>query len=610
MADSGPRRKLAAILAADVVGFSKKMGEDEDRTLSNLKACRSLTDAAIKQNHGRIFGSAGDSVIAEFASPVDAVVAATEFQRNIRDRNEGVSDEDQMLFRVGLNLGDVIIEGDNLYGDGVNVASRLEASAEPGGITLSGKFHDEVCRKLDMSFVRTGEQVMKNITSPVQTYKIEVSSLPKTEPSPKTEPIIETSAEDRVSTSEQALVEKPPTIAVLPFSNMSGDSEQDYFVDGITEDIITNLSLWRTFPVISRNSSFTFKGKSMNLKDAAKELGSRYIVEGSVRKGGQRVRITAQLIDAEHDHHLWSEKWDKNLEDIFDIQDEVSASIAAQINPTLEDYERERIERVKPSNYNAWETYLKSLQIFNNRNPSDHEDIELKKAQSLCEKSIELDDSMSLAYSLLAKICEWELLQFTTDDSKKTLDEMLTYAKKAEELDSKNPIAVYGIARHYFFSGKFDQSKFYSERAVQLNPSFPDAQNILGQSLVHSGKFAESEKHFLKAIELNPLDPNAILYKDGLFFAQMGLGNYEIAYSLIEECISQFSKAGFYKGFRAAVLGYLDKKSEAKNALDVYLSLRPNLKTKDDYKKIFVPNSSLADIIIEGLCLAGWEPED
>ena len=610
MADSGPRRKLAAILAADVVGFSKKMGEDEDRTLSNLKACRSLTDAAIKQNHGRIFGSAGDSVIAEFASPVDAVVAATEFQRNIRDRNEGVSDEDQMLFRVGLNLGDVIIEGDNLYGDGVNVASRLEASAEPGGITLSGKFHDEVCRKLDMSFVRTGEQVMKNITSPVQTYKIEVSSLPKTEPSPKTEPIIETSAEDRIPTSEQALVEKPPTIAVLPFSNMSGDSEQDYFVDGITEDIITNLSLWRTFPVISRNSSFTFKGKSMNLKDAAKELGSRYIVEGSVRKGGQRVRITAQLIDAEHDHHLWSEKWDKNLEDIFDIQDEVSASIAAQINPTLEDYERERIERVKPSNYNAWETYLKSLQIFNNRNPSDHEDIELKKAQSLCEKSIELDDSMSLAYSLLAKICEWELLQFTTDDSKKTLDEMLTYAKKAEELDSKNPIAVYGIARHYFFSGKFDQSKFYSERAVQLNPSFPDAQNILGQSLVHSGKFAESEKHFLKAIELNPLDPNAILYKDGLFFAQMGLGNYEIAYSLIEECISQFSKAGFYKGFRAAVLGYLDKKSEAKNALDVYLSLRPNLKTKDDYKKIFVPNSSLADIIIEGLCLAGWEPED
>jgi TolB-like protein/class 3 adenylate cyclase len=610
MAESGPRRKLAAILAADVVGFSKLMGENEDRTLSNLKACRSLTDEAIKLNHGRIFGSAGDSVIAEFASPVDAVVAATEFQRNLRDRNEGVSDEDQMLFRVGLNLGDVIIEGDNLYGDGVNVAARLEASAEPGGITLSGKFHDEVCRKLDISFVSTGEQVMKNITNPVPTYKIEVSSLPKTEASPKTESIIETSAEDQGSTSDKVLDEKPPAIAVLPFANMSGDPEQEYFADGITEDIITNLSLWKTFPVISRNSSFTFKNKSVNLKEVSEELRARYIVEGSVRKGGQRVRITAQLIDAEQDHHLWSEKWDKNLEDIFDIQDEVSASIAGQINPTLEDYERERVERIKPTNYNAWETYLKSLQIFNNRNPSDHEDIELKKALKLCEEAIKLDASMSLAYSLLAKICEWELLQFTTEDSKKTLKDMLSYAKKAEELDSKNPIAAYGIARHYFFSGKFEQAKFYSERAIQLNPSYPDAQNILGQSLVHSGNFIESEKHFLKAIELNPLDPNAILYKDGLYFAQMGLGNYETAYLLIEECISQFSKAGFYKGFRAAVLGYLDRDTEAKNALNEYLSLRPNLKTKEDYKRIFVNNSSLADILIEGLCRAGWKPED
>ena len=609
MAEFSPRRKLAAILAADVVGFSKMMGDNEDRTLRNLNACRSLTDEAIKINHGRIFGSAGDSIIAEFASPVDAVVAATEFQRNLRDRNEGVSEEDKMHFRVGLNLGDVIIEGDNLYGDGVNVAARLEASAEPGGITLSGKFHDEVCRKLDMSFVSTGEQVMKNITNPVPTFKIEVSSLPKTDEISKTGIKTEDSTENPTHTSENFTDKKPPTIAVLPFSNMSGDPEQDFFVDGITEDIITNLSLWRTFPVISRNSSFTLKGKSMNLKDASKELGSRYIVQGSVRKGGQRLRITAQLIDAEQDHHLWSEKWDKNLEDIFDIQDEVSASIAAQINPTLEGYERDRIERIKPNNFNAWETYLKSLQIFNNRNPSDHEDIELNQALKLCKEAIGLDKSMSHAYSLLAKICEWELLQFTTEDSNKTINDMLSYAKKAEELDSKNPIAAYGIARHYFFSGKFEQARIYSERSIQLNPSYPDAQNILGQSLVHSGKFAESEKHFLKAIELNPLDPNAILYKDGLYFAQMGLGNYEKAYSLIEECISQFSKAGFYKGFRAAVLGYIGNQPEANIALEEYLSLRPNLKTKEDYKRIFVPNSSLADILIEGLCKAGWKPK-
>ena len=356
MNESKPRRKLAAILAADVVNFSMLMGENEDRTLKNLKACRTLTDDCISANHGRIFGSAGDSIIAEFASPVDAVIAATEFQRSLRQRNEGVPEEDQMLLRVGLNLGDVIIEGDNLYGDGVNVAARLEALAEPGGISLSGKFHEEVCRKLDMSFVSTGEKEMKNIRTPVPTYKIEISELPKLDSAASSATLSNNMEDGKDSLGKESTDGKPPAIAVLPFTNMSGDPEQDYFVDGITEDIITNLSLWRTFPVISRNSSFTYKGKSVNVKDVAEELGVRYIVEGSVRKGGNRIRITAQLIDAEQDHHLWSERWDKNLEDIFDVQDEVSASIAAQVNPTLEDYERDRIERSRPINFSAWET--------------------------------------------------------------------------------------------------------------------------------------------------------------------------------------------------------------------------------------------------------------
>jgi TolB-like protein/class 3 adenylate cyclase len=609
MNESKPRRKLAAILAADVVDFSMLMGENEDRTLKNLKACRTLTDDCISANHGRIFGSAGDSIIAEFASPVDAVIAATEFQRSLRQRNEGVPEEDQMLLRVGLNLGDVIVDGDNLYGDGVNVAARLEALAEPGGISLSGKFHEEVCRKLDMSFVSTGEKEMKNIRTPVPTYKIEISELPKLDSAASSTTLSNSMEGGKESLGKESTDGKPPAIAVLPFTNMSGDPEQDYFVDGITEDIITNLSLWRTFPVISRNSSFTYKGKSVNVKDVAEELGVRYIVEGSVRKGGNRIRITAQLINAEQDHHLWSEKWDKSLEDIFDVQDEVSTSIAAQVNPTLADYERDRIERSRPVNFSAWETYLKSLHRFNERDPSDHEDNELKEARFLCEQAIELDDSMSHAYSLLSQICVSELLQFTTEDSNRTLNDILLNAKKATELDSKNPIAAESIASYYFFSGKFEEAKQYSMRAVKLNPSYPEAQNRLGQSYVHSGEYAESEKHFRKAIELNPLDTNSIVYKDGLFFAQMGLGNYELAHELIEECILQFPNTGFYRGFRASVKGYLDKGDEAKAALDDYLKLRPNLKTKDDYKKIFVPNSSLADILIEGLVKAGWEPE-
>ena len=318
MSENIPRRKLAAILAADVVGFSKMMGKNEDRTLKNLKACRTITDESIVSNHGRIFGSAGDSIIAEFASPVDAIVAATEFQRSLKQRNQEVDEEHQMKFRVGLNLGDVIIEDENLYGDGVNVAARLEALAEPGGISLSGKFHDEVCRKLDMSFISTGEQEMKNIHNPVLTYKVELSHLPelsKKDTSQIKEPEVSEPIEEGNS--------KPPAIAVLPFTNMSGDPEQEYFADGITEDIITNLSLWKTFPVISRNSSFAFKGKTTKLKETAKQLSVKYIVEGSVRKGGNKVRITAQLIDASEDHHLWSKKWDRSIDDIFEVQDEV-----------------------------------------------------------------------------------------------------------------------------------------------------------------------------------------------------------------------------------------------------------------------------------------------
>ena len=609
MNESKPRRKLAAILAADVVNFSMLMGENEDRTLKNLKACRTLTDDCISANHGRIFGSAGDSIIAEFASPVDAVIAATEFQRSLRQRNEGVPEEDQMLLRVGLNLGDVIVEGDNLYGDGVNVAARLEALAEPGGISLSGKFHEEVCRKLDMSFVSTGEKEMKNIRTPVPTYKIEISELPKLDSAASSTTLSNSMEGGKESLGKESTDGKPPAIAVLPFTNMSGDPEQDYFVDGITEDIITNLSSWRTFPVISRNSSFTYKGKSVNVKDVAEELGVRYIVEGSVRKGGNRIRITAQLIDAQADHHLWSHKWDRNVDDIFEVQDEVSTLIAAQVSPTLGSHERERIERSKPTNFNAWEYYLKSLHMFNERSTTDGEDINLGKARELCEKAIELDTSFSHGHAMLAKICRSELLQFTKEDSEKTLNEILEHSKKATELDPQNPVAALMTATHYFFKGNFSQARKFSEKSVELNPSYPEAYMRLAQAMIHTGDYKNSEELVRKSLELDPLDPQLWDRKVPHFFIYMGLEDYQNAYELVEEILEDIPNAGMYRGFRASVMGYLDKGDEAKAALDDYLKLRPNLKTKDDYKKIFVPNSSLADILIEGLVKAGWEPE-
>ena len=613
MPESTPRRKLAAILAADVVSFSKKMGENEDRTLNNLKSCRAITDKSIEIHHGRIFGSAGDSIIAEFASPVDALLAAVEFQKNIRDRNNELDTSDQMQFRVGLNLGDVIVEGDNLYGDGVNVAARLESLAEPGGISVSGKIHDEVRRKLDLSFVSRGPQEMKNIEEPVPTFKVELGNASKvleafsapTTAEPQNPPHAVHNTE--APTTEDA---KIPAIAVLPFVNMGGDPEQEYFADGITEDIITNLSLWRTFPVISRNSSFTFRGQSHNLRQVATELGARYIVEGSVRKGGNRVRITAQLIDAEEDHHLWSEKWDRTLEDIFDVQDEVSEAIARRVAPSVTGYEQKRLIRKRPENLSAWEVYLQGLRCYNERQRTDHEDPMLSEARRHFEKAIELDPSLSDSHAYLAITGSAELIYFTTKDPQKTLNEMMSDGRMAESLNAENPLAFIGISAAYFLRGNHPTAKDYAKKAVQFNPSFSFSYLWLGLSQVHFGDFHDGESSILKGIELSPTDPDMNHFRATLYFAYLGQSKYEDALREIEHGLHQHQDAGHLLGFRAAVLGHLEGGPEAKAALKHYLALRPNLKTREDYRRIFIPNSALADPIIEGLCLAGWEPDE
>jgi len=604
-----PRRKLAAILAADVVGFSKKMGENEDRTLHNLKACRAITDESIETYHGRVFGSAGDSVIAEFASPVDAIVAAVEFQRNMRDRNNEVAPEDQMQFRVGLNLGDVIVEGDNLYGDGVNVAARLEPLAEPGGICVSGKFHDEVRRKLDLGFVSAGPQEMKNIEEPVHTFMVEIGSSSKVleafavpapaEPTPQAAPEPPATAEAKV-----------PAIAVLPFTNMGGDPEQEYFADGITEDIITNLSLWRTFPVISRNSSFTFRGQSHNLKQVAQELGARYIVEGSVRKGGNRVRITAQLIDAEEDHHLWSEKWDRTLEDIFDVQDEVSEAIARRVAPSVTGHEQVRLTRKRPENLSEWEVYLKGLRCYHERQHTDHEDPGLEQARQHFERAVEMEPSHSDAHAYLGLTSMFELTQRITKDPEKTLDEIMAHGRKAESLNPENPLALMSIAAAYFFRGDHPTALDYAQRAVKFNPSHACSFFWQGLVQVHIGEYQQGESSIIKAFELSPADPELMHFHGLLYFACLGQEKYEEALEASDKALLRHPDVGHHLGFRAAVLGHLERGPESKAALARYLALRPNLKTRDDYRRIFVPNSALADPIIEGLVKAGWEPDE
>ena len=305
-------RRLAAILAADVVGYSRLMEADEEATIRALSACRQIVDELVASHHGRVFGSAGDSVIAEFVSPVEAVRCAAEIQRKQDAQDADLPEERRMRLRIGVNLGDVVVEGVNLLGDGVNVAARLQELAEPGCLCISANIHEQVAGKLDLVFDDLGEQTVKNIARPVRAYRVRLSNLIGATNAPLNEPL--------------PLPDKP-SIAVLPFVNMSSDTDQEYFADGITEDIITALSKFRSLFVIARNSSFSFKGQSIEVKEIGRKLGVRYVVEGSVRRAGNRVRITAQLIDAVADTHIWAESYDRDLDDIFAVQDEVTHAI-------------------------------------------------------------------------------------------------------------------------------------------------------------------------------------------------------------------------------------------------------------------------------------------
>ena len=595
MAESSPRRKIAVILATDVVGYSTKMEENEVQTLKNLKACRNIIDGLVDEHHGRIFNTAGDSVLAEFQSAVEAVICGSEFQNTIKERNNSVPEEEQLEFRIGINMGDVVIEGDNLYGEGVNVAARLEALAQPGGVCLSKNVHEIVNKKTDFQFHDLGEQKVKNTVVHAVDVTLDGTSQRKLPES---------------TTGQQSSTEKPPAIAVLPFANIGGDPEQEYFADGITEDIITNLSLWRTFPVISRNSSFTFRGKSQNLKQVANELGARYIVEGSVRKGGNRVRITAQLIDAEEDHHLWSEKWDRTLEDIFDVQDEVSETIARRVAPSVRGHEQNRLTRKRPENLSAWEEHLQGLQCYHERQRKDYEDLGLAQAHQHFEKAIELDPTLSDAHSYLAFCGIWEIIQRITKDSKQTLNSVLASARQAQVLNPENPVALGAMACYYLFVGDQAIARDFAKKAIGFNPSYATNYFFLAAIQAHYGEFQEAESNALKTIELSPVDPELGEFFIPLSYSYLGQCKYEEALKAVEKTLQQYPENGFSLGTRAAILGHLERDSEGKIALDRYLALRPNLNTRANFRSSFTPNSVLAEPMIEGLIKAGWKPED
>ena len=585
MSESTPKRKLVAILAADVVGYSKMMGENEDRTLRNLKACRSLTDASIATYHGRIFGSAGDSVIAEFASPVDAVVAAVEFQRSLRDRNEEVNPEDRMQFRVGLNLGDVIVEGDNLYGDGVNVAARIEASAVPGGISLSEKFHDEVCRKLDLSYVNMGVQEMKNISNPVNTFKVLLGH--ESEEEKQAPPDSATKSQQAPQTTVAA--DSKPRLIVLPFRNLNNVEDNDFLVDGIVEDIITEFSRINSIEIISRNTAFAFKGKEINNSKIAAEFGIDFIATGSIRSSGSRIRISVELTDPATGSSIWSERYDRTMDDVFEVQDEIVRKVMVALVGKLEMAGLERAKRKPTDNLNSYE-YLLRGRDFHHKFSKEG----VLSAIEMLDKSIEADPNNAQAYAWKAcSIGQGIGGGYLEGDEETNFQKLQTSIQKAQELDENDLECNRILCEINKFFEDFEQSEYYGRKAYDINPNDPRVVCAYGELQVLTGRAEEGTELLIKAYELDPVGlgaSNADKRLGDVMFGAYVKGDYQ-------QCLEYDKKVGkklpIAWAAKIASLSALSQTQEKEVELSKFASAYPDIVLDEEIDKLHFQDSSV-----------------
>ncbi len=517
------KRRLAAILATDVVGYSRLMGNDEAGTHRALMALRQeLIDPVTASHDGRVVKSTGDGVLAEFASVIDAVECAVELQKQMTARNAEVPNDRRIELRIGINMGDVIVEEGDIFGDGVNVAARLERLAEPGGVCVSGTVHDQVVNKIDVVFENLGERTLKNIALPVRTYRLVSDQAPSVPSSPR-----------------QTLLALPkrPAIAVLPFGNLSADPEQEYFSDGITEDIINALALWRSFPVIARNSSFAFKNRSSDVRAVAAELGARYVLEGSVRRSAQSVRVAAQLIDANTGHHLWADRFDRAIGDIFALQDEITKHIVAAIAPELLRAEEQRANQKRPTDLTAWDLILRAIsaKAVGHGYGSKEGNLAAKK---WLEQAISLEASAE-AWAWRA-LCEWhDVIEGWVEDTDAALTRCIEAARRSVNQDDANWLAhsVLGIAL-LFGRRQADSAVDEATQAVRLNPSSSMARHILGCALDFAGRQEESIPHLEALFQLDPLYRHrAAAYAD-LALANLLLGNTAAAVAWASKAVN------------------------------------------------------------------------
>jgi len=560
MAEDRVDRRLAAIFAADIAGYSRLMASDEEGTLRQLKAHRKqLIDPKITEHRGRIVKTTGDGALVEFVSVVDAVRCAVDIQRGMNQRNTDVPADKRIQFRIGINVGDIIIDGDDIFGDGVNVAARLEALADPGGILVSSIVHDQVRDKLSFGFEDMGEHTVKNIARPISVHRVSLTEA--------TPPTAVKSATASAKTEPSTVTR--PSIAVLPFANMSGDPEQEYFADGISEEIITGLSRLRWLFVIARNSSFTYKGKAVDIKRVARELGVRYVLEGSVRKGGNRVRITAQLIDAATGNHIWADRYDGELTDVFALQDEITRKAVAAIEPSLLEAEGVRSQHRAPEDLDAWDMVMRANSQFWRLTKSDSE-----AAIAMLRRAVQRHPDYAPAHSMLA----FALLvsrQVGWISIEPEVNEPAAFAAHAVELDDRDPWAHLALGYVAFTRRRTDEAVDEFQHALDLNPNFAAAHGFLGHALVLDGRSDQAIAHSEQAIRMSPHDPQNALFNVGLAAAHYLAGRYNEAIVYGRKAMQQ--RFGLTNGHRIyiASLAQAGQIDEARVALAKLQELQP-----------------------------------
>ena len=562
MAEDRVDRRLAAIFAGDIAGYSRLMGVDEEGTLRQLKAHRKeLVDPKITEHRGRIVKTSGDGMLVEFVSVVDAVRCGVDIQRGMAERNSGLPADKRIEFRIGINVGDIISDSNDIYGDGVNVAARLEALADPGGIMVSRTVHDQVRDKLSFGFKDMGEQPVKNIARPIGVYQ--VSLIENT--APITVKDAEVAAKIEVSSAAR------PSIAVLPFTNISGDPEQEYFADGISEDIITGLSKLRWFFVIARNSSFAYKGKAVDVKRVSRELGVRYVLEGSVRKGGNRVRITAQLIDASTGNHIWADRYDGDLTDVFALQDEITKKVVAAIEPKLLEAEGVRSQGRSPEDLDAWDTVMQTNSLLWRLTKTD-----IEAAIALLGLATARYPDYAPAHSMLAFALLFRAISVGVAHSQDT-KEAVCLASRAAELDDNDPWAHLALGWAAFLMRRSQDAMAEFKRALDINPNFAAAHGHLGNALACDGQADAAIPHLEQALRMSPHDPQNIFVYTALAVAYYLSGNYSEAISFGHKAVQQ--RPGFTGAHRIyiASLAQAGRSEEARTALDRLKELQPEI---------------------------------